>query len=115
MERRSSLGKDTAILVSRFQGFWFCSNQKPSNQKPETLKPFSLNLRKKRAAGRIVRRALYFCPTFCITTIRTTDMENIQNSRGKGYCILYFFMGLFFFTALMLMLYFRNSVLDFPR
>lgn len=42
-------------------------------------------------------------------------MENIQNSRGKGYCILYILMFLFFFTALMLMLYFRNGVLDFPK
>ncbi|GAB4499662.1 MAG: hypothetical protein OHK0019_37090 [Saprospiraceae bacterium] len=42
-------------------------------------------------------------------------MDNIQNSRGKGYCILYLFMGLFFFTALLLMLYFRNFILDFPK
>ncbi len=42
-------------------------------------------------------------------------MENIQNSRGKGYCILYLFMGLFFFTALLLMLYHRNGILDFPK
>jgi len=42
-------------------------------------------------------------------------MENISNSRGKGYCILYIFMGLFFFTALVLMLYNRNAILDFPK
>jgi len=42
-------------------------------------------------------------------------MENIQNSRGKGYCILYIFMALFFLTALLLMLYNRNSILDFPK
>ncbi len=42
-------------------------------------------------------------------------MDDIQNSRGKGYCILYIFMGLFFLTALLLMLYFRSSVLDFPK
>jgi len=42
-------------------------------------------------------------------------MDNIQNSRGKGYCILYLFMGLFFFTALLLMLYSRNFILDFPK
>ena len=42
-------------------------------------------------------------------------MENIPNSRGKGYCILYILMFLFFFTALVLMLYNRNSILDFPK
>lgn len=42
-------------------------------------------------------------------------MENIQNSRGKGYCILYIFMGLFFLTALLLMLYNRSGVLDFAK
>ncbi|MDX1912435.1 MAG: hypothetical protein SFV22_13155 [Saprospiraceae bacterium] len=42
-------------------------------------------------------------------------MENIKNSRGKGYCLLYIFMGLFFLTALILMLYFRSSVLEFGR
>lgn len=40
-------------------------------------------------------------------------MENISNSRGKGYCILYILMFLFFFTALVLMLYNRNSILTF--
>jgi hypothetical protein len=74
-----------------------------------------LNTRKKTAVRWIVGRALYFCPTFCITTIRTTDMDNIQNSRGKGYCILYLFMGLFFFVALLLLLYNRNFILDFPK
>ncbi len=42
-------------------------------------------------------------------------MDDIQNSRGKGYCILYIFMALFFLTALLLMLYFRSSVLEFPK
>ena len=42
-------------------------------------------------------------------------MENIHNSRGKGYCILYLLMFLFFFTMLVLMLYQRNFVLDFGR
>ncbi len=42
-------------------------------------------------------------------------MDNIQNSRGKGYCVLYLFMILFLFTALLLMLYSRNSILDFAR
>jgi hypothetical protein len=40
-------------------------------------------------------------------------MDNIQNTRGKGYCMLYLLMFLFFFTALVLMLYFRSSVLNF--
>ena len=40
-------------------------------------------------------------------------MENITNSRGKGYCILYIIMGLFFITALVLMLYRRNFILEF--
>jgi len=40
-------------------------------------------------------------------------MENIQNTRGKGYCMLYLMMFLFFITALVLMLYNRNGVLDF--
>lgn len=43
------------------------------------------------------------------------NMEDIKNSRGKGYCILYIIMGLFFLTALLLMLYNRSSVLDFTR
>ncbi|MEZ4941385.1 MAG: hypothetical protein R3D58_10965 [Saprospiraceae bacterium] len=42
-------------------------------------------------------------------------MENITNSRGKGYCILYIIMALFFATALILMLYNRNFILDFPK
>lgn len=42
-------------------------------------------------------------------------MENITNSRGKGYCILYIFMFLFFITALIMMLYNRNFVLDFMK
>ncbi len=42
-------------------------------------------------------------------------MSNITNSRGKGYCILYILMFLFLFTALVLMLYNRNAILDFPK
>lgn len=42
-------------------------------------------------------------------------MENIQNTRGKGYCILYLVMILFFLISLLLMLYFRSSVLDFGK
>lgn len=42
-------------------------------------------------------------------------MDNIQNTRGKGYCMLYLFMFLFFLIGLILMLYNRNTVLDFPK
>lgn len=42
-------------------------------------------------------------------------MENVQNSRGKGYCLLYIFMFLFFLTALLLMLYNRSGIIDFPK
>ena len=56
-----------------------------------------------------------FAALFDFTSTRFDSMENISNSRGKGYCILYIFMGLFFFTALVLMLYNRNFILDFPK
>ncbi len=42
-------------------------------------------------------------------------MDNIQNTGGKGYCMLYLAMGLFFFISLLLMLYNRNFILDFVR
>jgi len=42
-------------------------------------------------------------------------MEEIQNSRGKGYCILYIIMALFFLIALILMLYSRSALVDFPK
>ncbi len=42
-------------------------------------------------------------------------MDNIQNTRGKGYCILYLVMFLFLTTSLMLMLYNRSGLLDFAR
>jgi hypothetical protein len=92
----------------------------PPNSKkhPNFVGPSFKNIlkkRKKQALRHILAGALYFCRTFHITTIRTTNMDNIQNTRGKGYCILYIFMGLFFLTALILMLYLRNGVLDFPR
>ena len=41
-------------------------------------------------------------------------MENIQNTRGKGYFMLYLGMILFFIIGLILMLYSRSSVLEFP-
>ena len=42
-------------------------------------------------------------------------MENIQNSRGKGYCILYIIMALFFVTALIIMFFNRSAMVDFPK
>jgi hypothetical protein len=45
----------------------------------------------------------------------STIMDNIQNTRGKGYCMMYLLMFLFFVTALVLMLYNRNGILDFPK
>ena len=42
-------------------------------------------------------------------------MENIKNSRGKGYCILYIIMALFFLIALILMFYSRSGQVDFPK
>lgn len=42
-------------------------------------------------------------------------MENIQNTRGKGYCILYIVMALFFLLAVTLMVYFRSYELVFPK
>jgi hypothetical protein len=42
-------------------------------------------------------------------------MDNIQNTRGKGYCMLYLVMFLFLFTAFVLMLCNRGSLLDFTR
>ncbi|MEO6039578.1 MAG: hypothetical protein ABIQ93_14280 [Saprospiraceae bacterium] len=42
-------------------------------------------------------------------------MDNIQNTRGKGYCVLYLAMVLLLFTSLLLMLYYRSSVLDFAK
>jgi len=42
-------------------------------------------------------------------------MDNIQNTRGKGYCIMYLVMALFLITSLILMLYNRNGILDFAK
>jgi len=42
-------------------------------------------------------------------------MENIQNSRGKGYCLLYIFMALFFLISLIIMFYNRSGAVDFPK
>lgn len=40
-------------------------------------------------------------------------MDNIRNTRGKGYFLLYLFMFLFFLTALLIFLYRRSMVLEF--
>jgi len=42
-------------------------------------------------------------------------MDDIKNTRGKGYCMLYIFMGLFFLMAVIFMLYNRSGVVDFGR
>ncbi|HMX40261.1 MAG TPA: hypothetical protein PK971_07530 [Saprospiraceae bacterium] len=42
-------------------------------------------------------------------------MENIQNTRGKGYCILYLLMFLFFLSALIIMLFQRSGMVDFAH
>ncbi len=42
-------------------------------------------------------------------------MDNIQNTRGKGFCIMYLLMFLFFLTAVILMLYNRSGVIDFAH
>jgi len=42
-------------------------------------------------------------------------MDNIQNTRGKGFCIMYLLMFLFFLTAVILMLYNRSGVIDFTH
>lgn len=39
-------------------------------------------------------------------------MDNIRNTRGKGYFMLYLFMFLFFLIALLLFLYNRSFVLE---
>ncbi|MFN7327334.1 MAG: hypothetical protein ACK5SQ_12190 [Chitinophagales bacterium] len=44
-----------------------------------------------------------------------SDMSDIKNTRGKGYCMLYLLMGLFFFISLVLMLCNRGEILDFAR
>jgi hypothetical protein len=63
-----------------------------------------------------INRLFYFCETFFDShQLSQDDMDNITNSRGKGYCLLYIFMGLFFLVSLILMLYFRSSNLDFGR
>lgn len=61
-------------------------------------------------------RCVFLPLNFRLTfNIYTEGMDNIQNTRGKGYCILYILMGLFFVIGLLLMLYMRNGVLDFTR
>ena len=42
-------------------------------------------------------------------------MDNIQNTRGKGFCIMYLLMFLFFLTAVILMLYNRSGVIDYAH
>ncbi len=42
-------------------------------------------------------------------------MDDIKNTRGKGYCMLYIAMFGLMFLGLLLMLYHRSSVLDFAK
>jgi len=42
-------------------------------------------------------------------------MDNIQNTRGKGYFLLYLIMFFLLFLSLLIMLYNRSSVLDFNK
>ncbi len=56
-------------------------------------------------------RPAYLCASFLHYFL---NMENIPNARGKGYCLLYLLMGIFFFVALVLMLYYRNFIMEFP-
>ena len=56
---------------------------------------------------------LTFAPTFKILSLK--DMDNIKNTRGKGYCMLYLLMFFFLFTCLVLMLCNRGSLLEFPK
>ena len=71
-------------------------------------------LLKNSASGLFLARTYYFCRTLT-HRIKIYSMENIENKRGKGYCILYLFMGLLFFTLFALMLYNRSFILDFTR
>jgi len=56
-----------------------------------------------------------FAQHFSQHKISQDNMDDIKNSRGKGYCMLYIFMGLFFLMAVILMLYNRSGVVDFGR
>jgi len=56
-----------------------------------------------------------FAPLFFAPPNFAGHMDDIKNTRGKGYCMLYIFMGLFFLVAVLLMLYNRSSVLDFGK
>lgn len=55
-----------------------------------------------------------FAAHFSINTL-FENMDNIRNTRGKGYFMLYLAMFLFFLIALLLFLYNRSFVLDFTR
>lgn len=54
-----------------------------------------------------------------ILTTRTIfiseNMDNIQNTRSKGYCMMYLLMFLFFLTALIIMLFQRSGMVDFAQ
>jgi hypothetical protein len=60
-----------------------------------------------------------FAPGFSASkhqpSLNSENMDNIQNTRGKGFCIMYLLMFLFFLTAVILMLYNRSGVIDFAH
>jgi len=56
----------------------------------------------------------YFCAAI-LATIQPTTMENIQNAGGKGYCILYIFMFLFFFFSWGVMLCNQGQLQNFAK
>ncbi len=70
-----------------------------------------LSAQKRCASRRYLAGRLIFAPHFVHYFL---NMENIPNARGKGYCLLYLLMGIFFFVALVLMLYYRNFIMEFP-
>ncbi|MEM1322609.1 MAG: hypothetical protein AAGG75_20260 [Bacteroidota bacterium] len=39
--------------------------------------------------------------------------DNIENAGKKGYCLMYFFVGIFLFFSLVIYLYRYNFTLDF--
>jgi hypothetical protein len=42
-------------------------------------------------------------------------MDGIKNTRGKGYCMLYLVMFLFFFGSLVYKLCSNGALVDFPK
>jgi hypothetical protein len=88
----------------------FCAHGKGTQVFAHCLSKRVILLAQKRCASRrYLAGRLIFAPHFDFL-----NMENIPNARGKGYCLLYLLMGIFFFVALVLMLYYRNFIMEFP-